>query len=173
MLAANAGLALGDDLKGYSIDATYTLDPVAGAVVAGDMPRHGIRSSLHHDRIYVSLRGNVFSYSDASTGAFTSHGGEETHLDQAKTISRERMQAWTVDPGRLVRVEKVVEGIMATTFVVDPSNTTCSLMYQLQPDPKTGRTVVQALSGVVELKSISVSPPTCAVRKGNIFASDQ
>jgi hypothetical protein len=174
LLVATAGAALSDDLKGYSIDATYTLEPVAGTVVAGDMPRHGIRSSLHHDRIYVSLLGNVFSYSDASTGAFVSHGGAEEHLDQAKNISRERMQAWTVEPGRLVRVEKVVEGIMAATFVVDPSKTTCSLSYQLQPDPKTGRTVVQTLSGVVvELKSISVSSPSCAVRKGNIFASDQ
>ena len=79
-----------------------------------------------------------------------------------------------VEPGRLVRVEKVVEGIMATTFVVDPSDTTCTLTYQLQPDPKTGRTVAQALSGVVvELRSISVSAPSCTIRKGNVFASDQ
>jgi hypothetical protein len=174
LLAVSAGAALGDDLKGYSIEATYTLEPVAGTVIAGDMPRHGIRSSLHHDRIYVSLLGNVFSYSYASTGAFASHGAEESQLDKAKALSRDRMLAWTVEPGRLLRIDKVVEGFLATTFIVDPSKTTCSLTYQLQPDPKTGRTVVQTLSGVVvELKSLSVSSPTCTVRKGNIFASDQ
>jgi hypothetical protein len=77
---AAARVALGDDLKGYSIDATYTIVVVPGLVVAGDMPRHGLRPAVHHDRIYVSLLGNVFSYSDASTGAFASHGGAETHL---------------------------------------------------------------------------------------------
>ncbi|HXC28717.1 MAG TPA: hypothetical protein VNV38_12230 [Stellaceae bacterium] len=80
LLMAAARVALGDDLKGYSIDATYTIVVVPGLVVAGDMPRHGLRPAVHHDRIYVSLLGNVFSYSDASTGAFASHGGAETHL---------------------------------------------------------------------------------------------
>jgi hypothetical protein len=173
-LVAAAGVAFGDDLKGYSIEATYTTQTVPGAVIAGELPRHGLSPVQHHDRVYVSVRGNVFDYSDLSSGAFASHGGSETQLDKAKSISRERMQAWTVEPGRLLRVLKVVEGVVVATFTVDPGKSMCAVSYELHPDPQTGRTVMQVLNGAtVEIRALNVSAATCTVRKGNIFASDQ
>jgi hypothetical protein len=174
LLMADAHVALGDDLKGYSIDATYNLQTVPGAVIAGELPRHGIFPVQHHERMYVSVRGNVFDYSDLSSGRFASHGGTETQLDKAKSISRERMQAWTVEPGRLLRVQKGVEGIIVATFTVDPSKSMCTVSYELHPDPKTGRTVMELLDGATaEIRAFNVSSATCTVRKGNIFASDQ
>jgi hypothetical protein len=173
-LAVTANAAFGEDLKGYSIDATYTTQSVPGVVVAGEMPKHGLNSVLHHDRIYISLRGNVFDYSDNSNGNYAAHGGSETQLDKARAVSRDRMQAWTVESGRLLRILHEVEGVLAVTYAIDPSRTTCTVFYQPNPDPKTGRMVLQTLSGmVVEIKAFSVSSTTCAVRKGNIFASDQ
>ncbi|HTW52378.1 MAG TPA: hypothetical protein VME45_10830, partial [Stellaceae bacterium] len=105
LLVTAGGAAFGDDLKGYSIDAAYSTQTVPGAVIAGELPRHGLSPVQHHDRIYISVRGNVFNYSDLSSGTFASHGGNETQLDKAKSIPRERMQAWTVEPGRLLRIQ--------------------------------------------------------------------
>jgi hypothetical protein len=174
LFMAAAGVALGDDLKGYSIEATYSTQTVPGAVIAGTLPRLGLSSVLHHDRIYVSILGNVFDYSDLSSGAFALHGGTETEPDKAKTIARQRMQAWTVEPGRLLRIQKVLEGVAVATFAVDPSKSMCTVAYQLQPDPQTGRTVMQLLNGVTaEVRAVNLTPATCTVRKGNIFASDQ
>jgi len=174
LLVTAGGAAFGDDLKGYSIDAAYSTQTVPGAVIAGELPRHGLSPVQHHDRIYISVRGNVFNYSDLSSGTFASHGGNETQLDKAKSIPRERMQAWTVEPGRLLRIQKGVEGIVVATFTVDPSKSLCAVAYQLQPDPTTGRTVMQVLSGAtVEIRAVNISPATCTVRKGNVFASDQ
>jgi hypothetical protein len=173
-LLAQAGAAFGDDLKGYSIDATYTTDVVPGAVVIGQMPKHGLLAVLHHDRIYISVLGNVFTYSDNSNGNFTAHGRDETQLGKAKELSRERMRAWTLEPGRLLRLEHEIEGVLVTTFAVDPSRSTCTVSLAPTPDPQTGRMVVQTLSGgTVEIKSYNVSSTTCSVRKGNIFAADQ
>jgi hypothetical protein len=173
-LAAAVGTAFGDDLKGYSIEATYTTQTVPGAVIAGELPRRGLSAVQHHDRIYISVRGNVFNYSDLSSGTFASHGGNETQLDKAKSIPRERMQAWTVEPGRLLRVQKGVEGIVVATYTIDLGKSTCTVSYQLQPDPTTGRTVMQVLNGAtVEIRAVNISAATCTVRKGNIFASDQ
>lgn len=173
-LLATAGAARGDDLTGYSVDATYTTQTQTGAVLLGELPRHGPGSVSHHDRIYVSLRGNVFDYSDVSGGFFASHGGNETHLDRAKPISRQREQAWTIESGRLLRVQKGIEGILVATFTIDPGKSTCIVSWGVQPDPKTGRTVFQLLNGATaEIKGYIVSNPTCTVRHGNIFASDQ
>jgi hypothetical protein len=174
LLLAAAGVALGDDLKGYSIDATYTTHSIPGAVIVGEMPKHGLNAVQHHDRIYISVLGNVFSYSDDSNGNFAAHGGTETQLDRAKTVSRERMQAWTVEAGRLLRVQHEVEGVLVATYAIDPSRTTCTVSYDVNPDPKTGRMAMQVLNGMtVEIKAVSVTPATCTVRKGNIFATDQ
>ena len=174
LLIAAAGAALSDDLKGYSIEATYTVHLDPGVVVAGRMPPHGLNPVLHHDKIYVSVLGNVFVYSDASSGNFASHGGDETQLDQAKSLSRDRMRAWTVEGSRLLRVQQVIEGIIVETFAVDPGKTACIVSYELHPDAKTNRTVMETLSGVsVEVKAINASSPTCTVRKGNLFATDQ
>lgn len=174
LLIAAVNVALGDDLKGYSIEATYTTDVVPGVVVAGTMPKHGLNAVLHHDRVYISVLGNVFSYSDDSNGSFTAHAGTETQLDKAKSVSRERMQAWTVESGRLLRIHHEVEGVLVTIYAVDPSRTTCTISFDTNPDPKTGRMVLQTLSGItVEIKAVSVRSPTCAVRKGNVFAADQ
>ena len=44
----------------------------------------------------------------------------------------------------------------------------------MQPDPSTGRVVVQRLNGhVAELTALTVKSFTCTVKKGNIFATDQ
>jgi hypothetical protein len=173
-LLAQADTAFGDDLKGYSIDATYTTDAAPGAVLGGQMPKHGLNPVVHHDRIYISILGNVFTYSDNSNGNFTAHGKDETELDKARALSRERMRAWTLEPGRLLRLEHEVEGVIVTTFAVDPSRSTCTVLFETNPDPKTGRTVVMTLGGVtVEVKSYTLSSATCTVRKGNIFAADQ
>jgi hypothetical protein len=161
LLMAAADVALGDDLKGYSIDATYTTHAVPGAVVGGEMPRRGLNPVLHHDRIYISVLGNVFDYSDNSNGNFTAHGGNETQLDKAKTISRERMQAWTVEAGHLLRIQHEVEGVLVATYAVDPSRTTCTVSFDPNPDPKTGRMVLQTLSGIiVEIKSFLLTIDT-------------
>jgi len=173
-LLARADAAFDDDLKGYSIDATYTTEVVPGVVLIGQMPKHGLLSVLHHDRIYISVLGNVFTYSDSSNGNFTGHGRDETQLGKAKELSRERMRAWTLEPGRLLRLEHEIEGVLVTTFAVDASRSTCTVSLAPNPDPQTGRLVVQTLSGVtVEIKSYNVSSATCGVRKGNIFAADQ
>lgn len=174
LLMAATGAAFGDDLKGYSFDATYTTQTVPGAVIVGELPRLGLSSVLHHDRIYVSMLGKVFDYSDLSSGTYASHGGHATELDKAKTISRQRMQAWSVEPGRLLRIQKGVEGIVVETFTVDAGKSLCTVSFQLQPDPKTGRTVMQLLNGATaEIRALNLTPATCTVRKGNIFASDQ
>lgn len=174
LVMAGAGVALGDDLKGYSIEATYSAQTVPGAVIAGELPRLGLSPVRHHDRIYVSMLGNVFDYSDLSTGYFASHGGNETELDKAKINARQRMQAWTFEPGRLLRIQKGIEGVAAATYAIDPGMTACAISYQLQPDPKTGRTVMQLLNGATaEIRAVNVSSVTCTVRKGNIFATDQ
>jgi|SRR5580698_8851403 hypothetical protein len=166
--------ALSDDLKGYSIDTTYTTHAVPGVVVAGEMGKQGLKPWLHHDRIYISVMSNVFSYSDTSLGDFAAHGGNETQLDKAKTVSRDRMQAWTVEPGRLLRIVHEIEGTLVVTYVIDPSRTTCTVSYAPNPDPQTGRMVAQTIGGVtVEIKAMSVDSATCVVRKGNVFASDQ
>lgn len=174
LLIAAAGAAFGDDLKGYSIEATYTTQTVPGAAILGELPRRGLFPVRHHDRIYVSLRGNVFDYSDLSSGTFALHGGTETQLDKAKPVARERIQAWTVESGRLLRIQKNVEGIAVAAFTVDPSKSICTIAYELHPDAKTGRVVMQLLNGATaEVRAVNVTPATCTVRKGNIFASDQ
>jgi hypothetical protein len=173
-LLAAAEAAFGDDLKGYSIEATYTTQFDFGVIIAGTIPRNATTSVQHHDRIYVSMLGNVFDYSDSSTGAFASHGGTETGIDKAKSLTRQRMQAWTFEPGRLLRIQKNIEGVTVETYAIDPGKTTCTISYQLQPDPKTSRTVTQLLNGATaEVRADNVSAATCVVRKGNIFASDQ
>jgi hypothetical protein len=173
-LMAAAEMAFGDDLKGYSIDATYTTHAVPGVVVAGEMPKHGLNPVQHHDRIYVSLLGNVFVYSDNSSGSFAVHGGNETQLDKARALPHDRMQAWTIETSRLLRINHEIEGVLVATYAIDPSRTTCTVSFDANPDPNTGRMVAQSLSGItLEIKSYSVTSATCAVRKGNIFASDQ
>lgn len=174
LLVTAAEVALGDDLKGYSIDATYTTQTVPGAVIVGELPRHGLSPVLHHDRIYVSVLGNVFNYSDQSSGEHAEHGAKETQLDKARTVSRDRMQAWTVESGRLLRIMHLIEGTAVETFAVDPGKSMCTVSFQTYPDPKTGRVVTQFLMGATgEVRAVNVSPATCTVRKGNIFASDQ
>jgi hypothetical protein len=174
LLTAAAGAARGDDLKGYSIDATYTTQTVPGAMIAGDLPRHGLSPVQHHDRIYISVLGNVFDYSDKSSGEHAQHGGNETQLDKAKTISGDRMQAWTVESGRLLRITHLVEGTAVETFAVDAGTTACTVSFQTYPDPNTGRVVTRFLMGAIgEVRAVNLSLGTCTVRKGNIFAADQ
>jgi hypothetical protein len=173
-LMAAAGVAFGDDLKGYSIDATYITLPIPGVVIAGELPRHGLSPVQHHDRVYVSVVGNVFDYSDVFGGAHVSHGGHEAGLDKARALSNDRMRAWTTEPGRLLKITKEIEGFLVETFVVDPGKSACSVSYELRADPQTGRTVMRTMGGeTVEIKAYNVSSATCTVRKGNIFASDQ
>jgi hypothetical protein len=173
-LVAAAGVAFGDDLKGYSIEATYTTQTVPGAVIAGELPRHGLSPVQHHDRVYVSVRGNVFDYSDLSSGFFASHGGTETDADKAKTIARQRMQAWTVESGRLLKIIHLIEGTAVETFAVNPGTATCAVSFQTYPDPNTGRVVTQFLMGATgEVRAVNLTPATCTFQKGNIFASDQ
>jgi len=173
-LAAMTHMARADDLRGYSIDATYTTQTLAGAVIVGDMPRLGLVPVQHHDRIYISVLGNVFFYSDSFGGTATSHGTGETQLDKARPLSHGRMRAWTIEQNRLVKIEHVIEGNLVGTFTIDPGRSTCTVSYYPDPDPKTGRTVMQLLGGqTMEIKAYDVRSSTCTVRKGNIFAADQ
>jgi hypothetical protein len=174
LLMVATGAAFGDDLKGYSIEATYTTQIAIGAVIAGTMPRNATSSMQHHDRMYVSMLGNVFDAIDIGNGTFALHHRFETELDKAKTVAQQVMLAWAVEPQRLLKIQKNVEGIMVETYAIDPSKTTCTISFQMQPDPKTGRTVMQLMNGVwAEVRANDVSGATCVVRKGNIFASGQ
>lgn len=174
LMVAAGGAAFGDDLKGYSIDANYTMQTVPGAVITGDLPKHGLSPVQHHDRIYISVRGNVFDYSDLSSGTFASHGGTETDADKAKTVARQRMQAWTVESGRLLKIMHLIEGTAVETFTVNPATATCTVSFQTYPDPNTGRVVTQFLMGATgEVRAVNLTPATCTFQKGNIFASDQ
>ena len=67
LLVATADKALCDDLRGYSIDATYSTGTYpAAANDVGSAPL-GLPPVLHRDRIYISISGKVFAYLD--TGA--------------------------------------------------------------------------------------------------------
>lgn len=169
--------ALGEsfgNLKGYSIEATYSMDTIPGAILIGQLPPHGLFPVQRHDRIYISVRGNVFNYSDEFGGSFAKHGGQETAAGSAEENAHGRLQAWTVESSRLLQITHLNEGNVVTTFTVDPGKTTCTMSVQMYPDPNTGRVVTQFLMGATgEIRALHISSVTCMVRKGNIFAADQ
>jgi hypothetical protein len=174
LLLATAGKAFCDDLRGYSIDAAYTSIAAFGTYLIGAPPRDQKLSVRHHDRVYVSTLGNVFDYSDASSGQASSHLSNETAPNGAKTLPGGRMQGWTIEPGRLIRIEKQIEGFLVETIAIDLARSSCSVSYEVRPDPQTGRVVRQLLTGqTAVLTAYPISEATCALRKGNIFASDQ
>jgi len=160
--------ASADDLRGYSIE----LSTVELNVFRTDDPRS--IELKRSDRIYVGQAGNVFNYNDQSAGPFAQHGSNVAALDSAKTVQRERMRAWTMQGNRLQEIVKPTEGFVVRTIDVDASRSSCSYNIAMQPDPSTGRVMVQRLNGhVAELAALTVESLTCTVKKGNIFATDQ
>lgn len=162
------GTASADDLRGYSIEVST----VETNVFRADDPRS--IETRRNERIYVGQAGNVFEYSDYSAGGLAQHGSNVTALESAKTVPRDRMRAWTMQGNRLQAIVKATEGFVVRTIDVDPSRTSCTFQIAMQPDPSTGRVMVQRLNGhVAELTSLTVKSTSCAVKKGNIFAGDQ
>lgn len=164
----SAAPAQADDLRGYSIEVST----VEMNVFRTDDPRSIDLNRI--ERLYVGQAGNVFEYSDQSAGGFAQHGANVTGLDSAKTMQRDRMRAWTMQGNRLQAIVKPTEGFVVRTIDVDPGRTSCTYQIAMQPDPSTGRVVVQRLNGhVAELTALTVKSFTCTVKKGNIFATDQ
>jgi hypothetical protein len=113
-----------------------------------------------HRRIYVGQAGDVFDYNDQSAGGFTQHGANVVGVDRAKTMPHDRIRAWTMQGNRLQAIVKATEGIVVRTIDVDPGRTTCAYQIAMQPDPGTGRVVVQRLNGhVAELTAMTSARP--------------
>jgi hypothetical protein len=156
------------DLRGYSIELTS----VETNVFRADDPRS--IDLTRHRRIYIGQAGDVFDYSDQSAGGFAQHGANVAAVDAAKTMPRDRMRAWTMQGNRLQAIVRATEGFVVATIDVDPSRTSCTYQIAMQPDPSTGRVVVQRLNGhIAELVSLTIRSSSCAVKRGNIFAADQ
>ena len=77
----------------------------------------------------------------------------------------------------MLRVVKQHEGFLLETIEIDTSKSSCNVSWQVHPDPKTSRVVLQfftgAMRGIRGYNINNATPVTCTVRKGNIFASDQ
>jgi hypothetical protein len=156
-----------DDFKGYSIEIRYTTIPVI-------VPGRFNGSATHTIRLYFSLTGNIFFYSEESGGMISRRGSHVETLGQAMTMRNGRMRVWTVEEGHLTGIFQLREGFFVSTIAVDPSHLTCTFSGRIEPDPVTGRVVIESLSGNVDLiMSYTVSSYTCTVKPGNIFAPDQ
>jgi hypothetical protein len=170
LVAANAQAITLDELKGYSIQVTGT---ATGAFRSNDprIPRSGEMNFDH--RVYISQSGNFFTYGHNSAGAASEQGQFVSQMDQATSISRQRMGVWTIQNGNLTRITHQIEGFIVSTIMIDPAKTRCTATAMMQPDPVTHRVVRQWLHGMVtEMVSMTASN-ACTIRKGNIFAGDR
>jgi hypothetical protein len=171
-LSSQASAVTLDELKGYSIE----INAVRAESFVPDNDRHnrpGNEIAISH-RLYIGLNGNIFDYSKTSSGMYAGGGPTVSTLDQAKSVSRGRMKAWTIDGGRLTLLVHVIEGFVIHTITIDPSRSTCAFYETTQADPTTGRVVVQKMNGHVnQVTSFSLVSSECVIKKGNIFAADR
>jgi hypothetical protein len=161
-----------DDLKGYSIEVNAT----RAEVFQRDNTNFN-KSEVNVDinrRLYFGMNGNIFDYSKASSGIYADQGSHVLALDKATSITRGRMKAWTMDGGRLTLLIHVIEGFIVHSISIDPGKSTCSFAETTQPDPATGRLVVQKMNGhISQVISFRITSSSCVIKKGNIFAADQ
>jgi len=161
-----------DDLKGYSIEVNAT----RAEVFQPDNEKHNrsqVQININH-RLYFGVNGNIFDYSKASAGMYADQGSHVMSLDKATSVTRGRMKAWTIDGGRLTLLIHVMEGFVIHTISVDPSKSACVFAETTQPDPATGRLVVEKMNGhISQVISFSLAASTCTIKRGNIFAADQ
>lgn len=181
ILAAAAGLLLVhpaaavtlDELKGYSIEANVVVNNVWKQSQGRDDPiANDVKAAV---KIYISLAGHIFEYTDRSVGGTVMERERVVAApDAAASAPRQRMIAWTVEGGNLTGISHEVEGFVVRTIAVDPARMTCTVTAVPRPDPATARVVMQKLNGYkAELASMTVRSAECAVRRGNIFSTEQ
>ncbi|HXC28565.1 MAG TPA: hypothetical protein VNV38_11470 [Stellaceae bacterium] len=168
---SSAGAALGQDLKGYSVDLRATT-----ALTFTDLQtRQHSAERQEHLKAYFGMSGNIFDYSDTTSNiGNTEHVGSVTAPGKAISLPRGRMHAWSPEPGKLTLIEKNIEGFVIWAMVIDPALTTCTLSLTLRPDPGTNRVMTMLFDGhTVQLLTLSARDVVCTVKRGNIFANDQ
>lgn len=171
-ISSSAGAVTLDELKGYSIEVNVTVNNVWKQSQGRDDP---IANDVHSVRkIYVSLAGRIFDYADRWGGATSEHQGSVVAPNAATSTSRQQMIAWTVEDGKLIGIMHEIEGFLVLTITVDLSHMTCGFTAGPRPDPTTGRVVIFKLNGYKsELASMTLRSADCAIRRGNVFSTDQ
>ena len=161
-----------DDLKGYSIEVNAT----RAEIFQPDNTKYNkseVTITINH-RLYFGVNGDIFDYSKASSGIYANQSSHVSTLNKATTVTRGRMKAWTIEGGRLTLLVHVIEGFVIHSISIDPSKSTCSFVETTQPDPATGRLVVQKMNGhTSQVISFTTTSSACVIKKGNIFAADQ
>lgn len=162
-----------DDLKGYSIEITATVNLVnTPATCSKPVPCSA--SATTRQQIYIGKSGHIFVYTNIDAGDATEHTQGVNSPDAAKDLTRGQMGAWTVEGGNLTHIRRQIEGFFVSTIAVDPGRTTCTFAVAIQPDPTTHRLVRQWVHGwITEVVSLTVRSSTCTIKPGNIFATDQ
>jgi hypothetical protein len=157
-----------EELAGYSIEAHFTL-----TVVWRELnPRS--TETLIAQKTYFSTSGRIFDYSNYAAGGFADKRPTIMALDKPQSVGRGNMQLWAMQGGNLTLVVRLVEGLVVRTIAVDPARSTCTITVTTQPDPTTGRLVQQRLDGLTgEMVSVTPHSLSCAIKRGNVFASDQ
>jgi hypothetical protein len=168
-----AGATL-DQMKGLSIEVSWNRNSVFGGV-----SKPISLSQTGKVRIYVSLTGHIFEYSDLEQFDGQRSYSAVNTPDRATATTEHNghvvQHAWTFEGGNLQMITPLKEGFAVISIAVDPGRMTCAFQYADQPDPRTGRVVtVHPYSGLpYVVVSRTPGPTTCSVARGNIFASDQ
>jgi hypothetical protein len=172
---AHAAGAPIDELKGYSIDLTASVDYAFNDPNAtANFPAAGTMD-VHH-RIYVSVAGNIFDYTDRYyRSGDVEHAPGVAAPGKVAEGSLGRLHVWTAETNnQLQGITKEDEGFRVSIITVDANKTSCTFTHALQPDPTTHRVMRMRIHRyLAELVSISVRTYSCKVTHGNIFATEQ
>ncbi len=151
------------NLKGLSIVVKYT--------TVTTLIRNGmVRTTPPEDRearLYIGTENHVFMY-----GRSPGEGGYAvTEFGRARSREGGRMQAYTMIDGKLIQVNKLVQGYHIATISLNLTRDSCTFSLEMKPD-STGKIVGfnPFTKQPFELISRTVKSSTCIVQKGNIFA---
>ena len=159
-----------EDIKGLSVTASWTQAETG-------YNEFGVRFRLPRDRsirLYVSTKGNVFEYPAESNN--WRYGPTVSAVDKATDLSsghwgQGQMTVWAMMDGHLKKIAKAIQGFSVLTVAIDPARLSCTFDAQINPDPQTGRFASDLTGPVIQLEALQVISSSCAVKRGNIFAS--
>jgi hypothetical protein len=154
------------DIEGLSVVINWTQrvtgENETGRYIYGD-------SSWSH-RYYVSSKGNLFDYPAVSNRI--NPGPQIYAIGATKDLGDGYAVSWSMTDGHLTGIAKFPQGSSDLIISIDPSHLTCALEFRRHYDPQTGFMTPRTPAGVLKLREIDTLSSSCAVQRGNIFATD-
>jgi hypothetical protein len=154
------------EIEGLSLTVNW-MQRAQGADPSG---HYTFRDTPWSLRLYISSKGNVFVYPAATNGInpgpqVYTIGAVEDHGDGYAVT-------WAMADGHLTDFIKYAQGATDVVFAIDPARLTCSFELRHHYDPQTGLITPRGPNGVYRMRLIETRSSSCAVTRGNIFATD-